>query len=447
VTLSKILTLAALTALLAVPSPALAAGPAAPRVLAEVNNYKLGKFEPVQGTYLGAYVLQDTLINGSMSEFNRLTGKKHASFFLYSGYGHQFPQQWFDDVEEAGAVPHLAWEPNRGLDEIKDNAYLRDFAKKLSSTGVPVFLRFASEMNGTWAPYSGNPKEYIEKWRLVHDVMAEEAPNVIMVWTVFTFPTATVTDYYPGDDYVDWVGVNIYNVIYHNNDINSPAAHEDPLELLDFVYNTFSRKKPIQISEFGVTHYTITDSKHYQSFAIDKLSRMYTGIRSKYPRVKSIFYFDVNNLINAPIDRRINNYALTDNMDILSNYSNLIDDENFLSDISKNLEGEKDKELFNITDRVYLINGTTYVSTASLRDLLGASLMWQPGERSIQLSHKDTEIVFPVRPLKNVGNQSAFIINGRSYLPLRTAAAALGYKLAWDADNNLIKVLLPERSN
>ena len=49
------------------------------------------------------------------------------------------------------------------------------------------YFKICFEMNGDWTAYSGDPEKYIEKWRLVHDVMAEEAPNVMMVWTVFTF--------------------------------------------------------------------------------------------------------------------------------------------------------------------------------------------------------------------------------------------------------------------
>ena len=58
-----------------------------PRILIENDGYKLAKYEPRQGLYIGAYVLQDSLINYDMAKFNELTGKKHASFFRYVGYG------------------------------------------------------------------------------------------------------------------------------------------------------------------------------------------------------------------------------------------------------------------------------------------------------------------------------------------------------------------------
>lgn len=300
------------------------------------NNKNLAKYEPAHGCYLGAYVYQDETIKGDMATFNQLTGKKHASFFRYFGYKQgNFTdlRNWLKKIKDVDAVPHLAVEPNRGLDEVLDDEYLHELATILAEVEGPVFLRWASEMNGDWSAYSGDPQKYIQKWRLVHDVMEKIAPDVIMVWTVFTFPQRNIPSYYPGDKYVDWVGVNIYNVIYHNDNIHDVASDEDPLQLLDYIYNTYSGRKPIQISEYGVTHYTVTDNKYYLDFAVQKLTRIYEGIKNRYPRVKSIFYFDVNNLVNAPEGRQINNYAVTDEPVILDTYKKLIADPYFLSSV------------------------------------------------------------------------------------------------------------------
>lgn len=409
-----------------------------PRVLIETSNYQLARYEPPTGCYLGAYVVQDTLINGDMATFNQWTGKQHASFFRYVGYGQPCPSGWIEEVKKVGAIPHVAWEPNQGLDAVQDDAYLRTFARQLKEANVPVFLRFASEMNGDWAAYSGDPQKYIEKWRLVHDVMEEEAPNVIMVWTVFTFPQSTILDYYPGDEYVDWVGVNIYNVVYHNNNIKHRADHEDPLELLDYVYNTFSERKPIQISEYGVTHYTITDGKEYVDFAVEKLTRLYNGLKEMYPRVKSIFYFNVNNLINAPEGRRINNYALTDNPRILNTYSNLIQDTHYLSQVGENREGQYDLEFHNVKDKVYLRNGTTYISSRAVRQYMGVDVQYDAQNKTIQVGNGLTMEI--AAGSKELNDERAFVEKGVSYLPLKKVASALGYKITWNGQQNLVKV-------
>lgn len=411
-----------------------------PRVMVETENYKLAKYEPVEGTYLGAYIVQDTLINGDMDKFNHMTKKKHASFFRYVGYGSPFPEEWFKKLKEVGAASHLAWEPNNGLDAVVDDAYLRDFAKKLNASGIPVFLRFASEMNGTWTRYSGDPGKYKEKWRLVHKVMKEEAPNVMMTWTVFTNPESTIMDFYPGDDYVDWVGVNIYNVVYHNNSLKQYCAQEDPLALLDYVYNTFSETKPIQISEYGATHYTITDNKEYIDFAKGKITRMYRGIVEKYPRVKSIFYFNVNNLINAPEGRKINNYAINDNIEILETYGDLISNPHYLSDIAADNEGDKSKAIHNVKSGILTLKGTTFISASAVRKYFAAEVTYQAKEQTVNVFKGDQSLEFKVT--RNPSPSTAIIKNKSTYIPLREVAKALGYGITVGENGNLIKVLI-----
>ncbi|QAY66906.1 copper amine oxidase [Paenibacillus protaetiae] len=284
------------------------------------GGYQLAKWEPEQGAYLGAYVVQDQTIHANMDTFNRLTGKKHASFFKYVGYGSPYPAEWVQEVIAAGGFPQIAWEPNDGLDQVKDDNYLRQFAEAAGKSGVPVFIRFASEMNGTWTLYSSDPDSYIDKWRLVYRVLHDKAPNAAMVWTVLNVPEKPIESFYPGDAYVDWVGINMYSVKYHDGDIKRPAGQEDPLAMLDYVYNLYSRTKPIQISEFGATHYNATDGLSDTGFAAGKISRLYSHLEQLYPRVKAVYYFDVNNLTEYNVRRKINNYSITAEPDLLRAY-------------------------------------------------------------------------------------------------------------------------------
>jgi hypothetical protein len=303
-----------------------------------------------------------------------LTGKSHASFFKYVGYGKPFPTEWVKLIKSVGAVPHIAWEPNDGLERVKDDDYLHRFAQAANDADVPIFLRYASEMNGNWTEYSGKAELYKEKWRLIHRVMSKKAPNVVMVWTVFPFPKRTIEHFYPGDRYVDWVGVNIYNVVYHNNDLKQPAQHEDPLQLMDYVYNKFSHSKPIQVSEFGVSHFSSTDGKYRIEFAKSKLSRMYGSLSERYPRVKSIFYFDVNNLLNAPVGRQINNYAITYTPLVLQHYKRLVNQPHFLSSM-QNHEGRTVRETFSFRQFVFERGGILYVDAQFFQDYLGLTLV------------------------------------------------------------------------
>ena len=360
-------------------------------LLIEKDDYKLEKYEPREGTYLGAYILQDELINADMSTFEKLTGKKHASYFAYLGYktgSVERTKKWMEEVKANGSIPHLAVEPNNGLDVVVEDEYLINLAKMFGELDIPIYLRFASEMNGDWVAWNGDPAKYIEKWRLVHDVMEKYAPKVMMLWTPFTTPQNSIMSYYPGDEYVDWVGVNVYNVVYHNNSLNQPAMHEDPLELLDYVYDTFSARKPIQISEYGATHYTITDDKYYVDFAIEKIERMYSGIWEKYPRIKSIFYFDVNNLVNAPEGRKINNYAITDEPRITEAYKKIISNKSFLDHIKPNEAGKTNNEIFTFADEIVQINNVKYINMENAKTILGGNVEYSKGKVKYSLKGK-----------------------------------------------------------
>ena len=296
-----------------------AAQPAPPRA----------KFEPPDGCYIGAYVALDDASGGDMTQFERLTAKKHASYFRYAGYGQPFPSNWVAEVKAAGAVPHIAWEPNDGLAPVKDDAYLRQWAADARDAGCPIFLRYASEMNGNWQAYSGNPRLYIEKWRLVHKVMSEVAPNVAMVWCPFAEPVSTIDAYYPGDAYVDWVGVNIYSVWVHDNDPTKPGG-EDPLQFLDPIYLRYADRKPVQICEYAATHFCLATKQTLSDFATEKMTRMYQMLRTKYPRVKMINWFSVD---TARKGLASNDYAVTSDPAVLERYRALIADGHFLSNV------------------------------------------------------------------------------------------------------------------
>lgn len=279
------------------------------------------KFEPETGCYIGAYVLADQNISGKMERWEELTGKGHASYLKYVGYGRPFPVEWAVAVRRLGAAPNLAFEPNDGLARVRDDAYLRGFARAAAKSGGPVFLRFGSEMNGPWTRYSGDPALYRQKFRLVSQVMHEEAPNVAMVWTPYCTPLAPIPDYYPGDDAVDWVGVNIYSVHHHDGSLHHPAHREDPAELLRPIYDLYADRKPIQISEYASTHFCMACGEYTADFAMDKMIRMYRSLPRDFPRVRMIYWFSWDTVSGKSA---FNNYAVTDDPVIRDTYRRLV---------------------------------------------------------------------------------------------------------------------------
>jgi hypothetical protein len=133
------------------------------------------------------------------------------------------------------ALPIISWEPWAGvkagpcqagyaLPRIINgafDAYITTFATAVAKEKVPIAIRFAHEMNGNWYPWSehcaGNhPGDYIKAWRHVHDLfIGAGADNVIWIWSpniIRPVPDVSIKALYPGDAYVDWVGMVGYAV-------------------------------------------------------------------------------------------------------------------------------------------------------------------------------------------------------------------------------------------
>lgn len=101
------------------------------------------------------------------------------------------------------------------------DSYITRIATTVRDARYPVAIRFAHEMNGHWYPWSerrsGNKRgDYVRAWRHVHDVFTQVgATNVIWIWSpniLRPVPNVSLKALYPGDDYVDLVGMVGYAV-------------------------------------------------------------------------------------------------------------------------------------------------------------------------------------------------------------------------------------------
>jgi hypothetical protein len=299
------------------------------------------RLEPPYGAYLGAFIDRDDELQATFLDenwqthrdpeaFEERAGKEHASYFCYLRYGQRFPFQWAERLRAVGAIPHIAWEP-RSLAEVNDDAALARFADALAQFDAPIFIRFAGEMNGEWTPYHGDPALYRQKFRLVYRVISRRAPNAALIWCVNNVPDAPIDAYYPGDDAVDWVGVNFYNVLYFDNDPARPADRVHPADLLQRVYARYAARKPIAICEYAASHQAAVDPRPRPELAITRMAQLYAALPRLFPRVKLVDWFDCNNLRQARPDRQLNNYSLTDDASILRAYREAIAPDYFLS--------------------------------------------------------------------------------------------------------------------
>ena len=119
-------------------------------------NQKLAKFEPAGGTYLGLF-LAGKRENANPDVVEEIYGKNHAIYLTYAHWRRDypatdsyFPVQFAENAKRNGSAIQVAWEPSYGLDDVHDDEYVRQFAREAKQAGIPIFLRFAGEMNGEW---------------------------------------------------------------------------------------------------------------------------------------------------------------------------------------------------------------------------------------------------------------------------------------------------------
>ena len=303
--------------------------------------YSGAKLEPILGCYIGAFIDRDDQLkqtyfdenwqtHRTSEEFTKVTGVKHASHFMYLSYGQKFPRKWIERCKAENVIPHIAWEP-KSLNQVRDDAYLRAFAKSCRAADWPIFIRFAGEMNGAWTPYHNNPALYREKFRLVHRIIRETAPLTATIWCVAAVPIDNIQSYYPGDDGCDWVGVNFYSVPYYDNNPRRPGVLDNPIVFLEPIYKLYAKKKPIAICEYAASHLGVADKKRRDDFAIDKMAQLYTALPALFPRVKMINWFSADNIKHARPGRQLNNYNLTERAKVLEHYRPIASSRYFLS--------------------------------------------------------------------------------------------------------------------
>jgi hypothetical protein len=187
-------------------------------------------------------------------------------------------------IHDHGSLPMVTWYPwtlkyglhggskqpleKYALHKLYDgtyDSYIRNEAVSLASLDYPVILRFAPEMNGFWYPWSESPTgnirgqyknsnqlgDFVKAWRHIHDLFEQEgATNVIWNWSPniwywgMKYP---FKEYFPGDRYVDLVGMDGYNW----GTSASWSKWFAPDQVFDRTLTTLRRlsKRPIILSE------------------------------------------------------------------------------------------------------------------------------------------------------------------------------------------------------
>jgi beta-mannanase len=189
----------------------------------------------IQGTRFGLSTPQAPWSSDEIDKISAAAGAHPTMVQFFVKWTEEFRPDSVPQTYKQGALPVVSWEPWAGvktgpnqpayaLSKIisgQFDPYITQFATAVRDQKWPIAIRFAHEMNGNWYPWSeqtsGNRAgEYVNAWRHVHDVFTQVgANNVIWIWSpniVRPVPGVKLDQLYPGDAYVDWVGMVGYAV-------------------------------------------------------------------------------------------------------------------------------------------------------------------------------------------------------------------------------------------
>ncbi len=208
-----------------------------------------------------------TYAAGLQSEINALgTSPSYAMYFVDRDGGfpkdivHFNAQRKIHTILSQELVRYSARDDFHTLDSIltgRWDGYFHRFAKEARASHQPIYYRFGYEMNGDWVVWGEQPEKFVKAWRRVWKIFKDEkASNVQfvfsanVVWDEKTVK-ADIVPYYPGDKYVDIVGLDGYNFGDSYSRKHKWKSFTDVFQAsLEGLKKSFP-KKPVWITEIG----------------------------------------------------------------------------------------------------------------------------------------------------------------------------------------------------
>ncbi len=289
---------------------------------------------PTRGVYHSALTdfggAEDEVTSQKIIDYEKMVGKKivWAYFSNNWGSGIKFPETAVRSIHSVGVIPFVRMMPRTTFtDGVADPIYtlqgfidgkfdidLKRWAQDAKRVGIPIMVEFGTEVNGGWFPWSGilnggsktngygdpnypdGPERFRDAYRHIIDLFRKEGVRNI-TWAFHVYPPQetgetkeihqswnNLINYYPGDNYIDWIGISVYGAFDRGTNWNSFT------NILDGAYpelSSISLKKPLAVFEFGVLEDPSQGNK--TAWIQDALQSIESG---KYTRIKAISYWN-----------------------------------------------------------------------------------------------------------------------------------------------------------
>jgi hypothetical protein len=284
-----------------------------------------------------------TVTRNRIRAFERAAGKPIAWAYFSNNWtgGIHFPSRQVRTATAAGTIPFIRMEPRSTFRQGgPDRRYtmqsiltggwdapspgsdgLVRWCQEAAATGSPLLVEFGTEVNGSWFPWNGRwnggartggygdpslpdgPERFRDAYRHVVDVCrAAGAANITWFFHVDAegSPAAAWNSpaaYYPGDGYVDWIGVSAYGSLHPKYGWHGFArTWERARRQLRGLSS-----KPIAVLETGVR-----EDFRRPARKAEWITRALRAIRARFPEIRAVSWWNERYRdAGATIDLRI----------------------------------------------------------------------------------------------------------------------------------------------
>ncbi len=278
------------------------------------------KMVPANGLYHGAfpptYGFKEPLRGSrklpmSLQTFEKLVGKKVSMVLWYQGLS---PERNFGELQELrtydlaenhygqrfmaiGWLPPATVSPEDIASGKLDDYFYEYFSDSIDDVKTlgdhtPIWFRPMNEFNSGWVNWGLDPDGFRAAWRRMFNIAEQVGATKrhIFVWSPNhrSYPDVEwnkMERYYPGDQYVDWVGLSCYppSAQYVNGDEDARY----PLARCKEVNSKYGDRKPMMVAEGGF------------SKASDQVRwvREWFEVEKRYPNFKAMIWENHNDRV------------------------------------------------------------------------------------------------------------------------------------------------------
>lgn len=224
---------------------------------------------------------------------------KHPKLFvprwMHTATSNTFIKDSVEDIADTGSIPIVYWDISSSFiygnfDELPSSKQFREdikkYARDIVKCNKKIFFSTMKEMNHSVWDWGQKPETFKKIWRLMHKIFREEGANELTTWFWEIYcprPGAERTDspvwYWPGDEYVDYIGLSAFSRDGYE------TGNESLYSLVSSTIHNLHKHytdKPIMITEFGKT------KSSSQAYWIEDAFRYI----KQEPLIKGVVYWD-----------------------------------------------------------------------------------------------------------------------------------------------------------